>query len=39
MKKKILNTLAAIFVIVGFVYASEDDYLQALAEESYYEQH
>ncbi len=38
MKKKIFNTLAAIFVIVGYAYASEDGYQQALAEESYYEQ-
>jgi len=37
MKKKILNTLAAIFVIVGFAYAGEDDYQQALAEEATYE--
>jgi len=37
MKKKIFNTLAAIFVIVGFAMAGEDDYQQALASEAYYE--
>jgi hypothetical protein len=37
MKKKIFNTLAAIFVIVGFAMASEDDYQQALASEDAHE--
>ncbi len=38
MKYRIRGLLALIFFIVALGIAGEDDYQQALAEESYYEQ-